>query len=665
MGLKLLALLSVILFSAGCIEEQPSPSGGPRQNFPWGGGSGSANTPTGQNPYSGFTVSGNDQYFNAGAFGPNAPERVVVVPEGENTVRLNLVNASIGAAARAVLGEALGKRFIVSDDVSGTVTLQTTGRISKSALLDLFEQALAINNARMENRNGTIQIVSADGSSRAFRAVGADSNAAIIVAPLHYISPESMMSLLQPIIDDGLWVKAENAYNLILFSGSPTAINTAMEALNIFDVNVMDGKSIALIPLQAAEPVALVEELTTIFESNEGGRLNGAIEFVPNPASRSILIIANQSSQLSEAKTWVQRLDRAARESGTYVEVYPLNYRDAAEIAPILTSLMIAQPVASNEENNSAPQADNELRISADVARNGIIVRARDQDHKEVRKLLAQLDTSARQVLLEATIAEVTLNDDLSLGVRWFFQNGPLSAGVSDLSSGAVSATSPGFSAVFAGVNAQVALNALASVTNVQILSSPTIMVVENKSATLRIGDQVPVATQNSASATDTTVVTTIDYRDTGVILTVTPRIGANGTVSLNIAQEVSDVVATTTSGIDSPTIRQRQVETTVTVANGATLTLGGLVQENSSRIRGGVPGVQRVPILGALFGNRNNRYRRTELLILIRPLVINNASDAARITDYWRGRLSGANGVYNIGAAPPTHVVIGSGQGG
>ncbi len=662
MGFRLLTLLCVALLTVGCIEEQARPSGSARPSFPWGGGSGNGSAPR-ESPFAGFTVNGSDQYFNADAFGPNAPEHVVVVPEGGNTVQLNLVNASIGAAAQAVLGETLGKRFIVSDDVSGTVTLQTTGRISKAALLGLFEQALAINNARMEKRDGTIQIVSADGSSRAFRAVGADSNAAIIVAPLRYISPSSMMSLLQPIIDDGLWVKAENAYNMILFSGSPSAINAAMEALNIFDVNVMDGKSVALLPLQAAEPQALVEELTTIFESGEGGRLEGAIEFIPNPASRSVLIIANQSSQLSEAKAWVQRLDRVARESGTYAEVYPLNFRDAANIVPMLTALLVDQPAANNEEGANAPQADNGLRISADVARNSIIVRARDSDHEEVRKLLAQLDTNARQVLLEATIAEVTLNDDLSLGVRWFFQHGPLSAGLSDLSSGAVSATSPGFSAVFSGVNAQVALNALASATDVQILSSPTVMVVENQSATLRIGDQVPVATQNSASSTDT-VVTTIDYRDTGVILTVTPRIGANGAVSLKIAQEVSDVVATTTSGIDSPTIRQRQVETTVVVANGATLTLGGLVQENSSRTRGGVPGAQRVPILGALFGNRNNRYRRTELLILIRPLVISNASDAAQITDYWRGRLSGANGVYAIGAAPPTHVVIGGSSG-
>jgi len=659
MKIKILAFLCGIVLIGGCIEEQSRPGGTSRPAFPWGGGS-ESNTANASSPYAGFSVAGNDQYFNANAFGPSAPEQVIVVPEGGNTVQLNLVNAHIGAAASAVLGETLGRNFIVADDVSGTITLQTTGKVSKAALLDLFEQALAINNAKMVNRDGTIQIVQADGSSRAFRAVGADPNSAIIVAPLRYISPESMLSVLEPIIEDGLWVKAENAYNLVLFSGSPTAVNTAIEALNIFDVNVMDGKSIALIPLRAAEPVALAEELATIFESGEGGRLSGAIDFIPNPASRSILIIANQSGQLSDAKSWVQRLDRAARESGSYVEVYPLNYRDAAEIAPILTSLMIDPAVAGNDEDGAAPQAGNGLRISADVARNGIIVRARDQDHKEVRKLLAQLDTSARQVLLEATIAEVTLNDDLNLGVRWFFQNGPLSAGLSDLSSGAVSSTSPGFSAVFSGINAQVALNALASVTDVQILSSPTIMVVENRSATLRIGDQVPVATQNSASASDTTVVTTIEYRDTGVILTVTPRIGANGAVSLNIAQEVSDVVATTTSGIDSPTIRQRQIETTVTVANGATLTLGGLVQENSSRTRGGVPGAQRVPVLGALFGNRNNRYRRTELLILIRPLVITNASDAARVTDYWRGRLSGANGVYNVGAAPPTHVVLG-----
>ncbi|MCF6273253.1 MAG: type II secretion system secretin GspD [Rhodobacteraceae bacterium] len=659
MTFRLMAPFCGLLILAGCVEATNNANPSPRVNLPWGGGSGQNASPI-SSPYGGFSITGSDQYFNASALGPNAPERAIVVPEGGDSVQLNLVNASIGSAAAAVLGETLGRSFVVAEDVTGSITLQTTGRVSKAALLDLFEEALALNNARMESRSGTIRIVQANGSSRVFRAAGADANSAIIVAPLRYVSPESMLNILQPAIDEGLWVKPENAYNLIMFAGSPAAVNTAMEALNIFDVNIMDGKSIALIPIRAAEPASLAEELKTIFETNEGGRLSGSIEFLPNPASRSILVIANRAALLNEAKTWIRRLDTAARQSGAYVEVYQLNYRDAGEVAPILTSLMVNSPQASGGEENSNASAMPELRISADATRNGIIVRGRAADHDEVRKLLAQLDTNARQVMIEATIAEVTLNDNLNLGVRWFFQNGPFSAGLSDLSSGGVSATSPGFSAVFAGLNAQVALNALSSVTDVQVLSSPTIMVVENRPATLRIGDQVPIATQSLANPSDTTVTTTIEYRDTGVILNVTPRIGANGTVTLKIEQEVSSVVATTTSGIDSPTIRQRQIETTVTVANGATLTLGGLVQENSSRAQSGVPGLQRAPLFGGLFRNRNNQFRRTELLILIRPLVVNTPSEAARITNSWRQQLSAANSVYNLGTTPPTHFILG-----
>ena len=182
--------------------------------------------------------------------------------------------------------------------------------------------------------------------------------------------------------------------------------------------------------------------------------------------------------------------------------------------------------------------------------------------------------------------------------------------------------------------------------------------VLNNQEAQLRIGDQVPTVTRTSQSTDDANapVISTIEYRDTGVILSVKPRIGSSGQVVMSIEQETSDVVATTSSGIDSPTIRQRSVATDVVVQNGATLVLGGIIQEQDTVVNTKVPGLGDVPVVGAVFRSKRDAIERTELLILIRPRVIASPGDARAITDHWRGKLSGPNAVATGGVRPTTH---------
>jgi general secretion pathway protein D len=285
-------------------------------------------------------------------------------------------------------------------------------------------------------------------------------------------------------------------------------------------------------------------------------------------------------------------------------------------------------------------------------------VRAPPAQHAEIEGLLRELDSPARQVLLEATIAEVTLNDRLDIGTRWFFENGNFDFRFSD-QAGAVAGNDTGFTAVFGTGSADVALSALAAVTDVKIISAPTLMVIDNKEGVLQIGDQVPIVTSQSQDQTaNAPILTQVEYRDTGIILRVRPRIGAGGRVTLEISQEVSDVAETETSGIDSPTIRQRRVQTSVALIDGQTLALGGLVQESDRMTRSEVPGLGRVPVVGNLFRNKDSRRGRTELLILIRPRVILSEGDANSATAYWRTKLSGANSTLETGLGRPRHSV-------
>lgn len=604
---------------------------------------------------------GNDQFINSEVLSANNPGRTDIDIVDDSNVEIALVNASIPAAAEAILGQVLKRSYSVADDLSGRVTIQSTGPIPKSALLELFEASLNANGARLEVRGEVVTILRGSTGNRTFRTTtqsGIDGST-IVVAPLKYVAASQMSTLLEPLIADGLHVVPDVNRNLVLLSGTGDQLEAAIDALNLFDVDVMRGKSVALVSLNAASPGDVVEELNAIFQAREGGMLDGVIEFIPNDRLSSILVITSRSSYLDEAQRWIRELDRTAGRSQNYTRVYPLNNRRAAEIAPILDNLMSGGATSVTGSDGEAFAAASEgAHVAADPERNALVVRGHEADHEEVRRLLSQLDSRAQQVALEATIAEVTLNDQVSLGVRWFIENNRGSSTFSDAASGAVSQTFPGFSSLFSTSNADVVLNALAGVTDVKVISSPTLVVLDNKEAILQIGDQVPIATQTSVSSEtgSAPVITSIDYRDTGIILKVSPQIGSSGTLTLEVGQEVSSVAKTNTSGIDSPTIRQRQITTSVVLNDGATLVLGGLVQEANNRTDNKVPGLGDIPFLGAAFRNRDSSKDRTELLILIRPRIIRDARDASEYTQEIRAHLSGADGITATGLGEARH---------
>jgi general secretion pathway protein D len=236
----------------------------------------------------------------------------------------------------------------------------------------------------------------------------------------------------------------------------------------------------------------------------------------------------------------------------------------------------------------------------------------------------------------------VTLTDQLRYGLEWFFHTGDSNFTFSSLATGAVSPAFPGFSYAFSSANAQVVLNALSQITDVKVISSPQLMVLNNETARLQVGDQVPIATQEvqSVANSDAPIVNSIEYRDTGVILNVSPRVNSGGLVVLDIVQEVSDVVPTTTSDLNSPTIQQRRVKSTVAVQSGESVALGGLIRDSNSKGVTGLPVLSEIPVLGNLFKTTDNTQRRTELLILLTPRVVANRKDAREITEELRSRV-------------------------
>jgi general secretion pathway protein D len=199
----------------------------------------------------------------------------------------------------------------------------------------------------------------------------------------------------------------------------------------------------------------------------------------------------------------------------------------------------------------------------------------------------------------------------------------------------------PGFSYALAAASAQVTLNALNTITKVNVISSPSLTVLDKQTATLQIGDQVPVVSQSAIGilqgGTNAPIVNSVNYRDTGVILSITPRINKSGSVFLKVEQEVSSVATTTTSNIDSPTIKQRRVKTTVQVNDGEALALGGLIQDQTNDTRNQIPIIGDIPLLSNAFREKTGSIGKTELIVLITPHVVRNRNEAQEITDEYR----------------------------
>jgi general secretion pathway protein D len=325
----------------------------------------------------------------------------------------------------------------------------------------------------------------------------------------------------------------------------------------------------------------------------------------------------------------------------------------------------------------AGPAALPGVRITADVVHNALLIYASQENYRIVERTLVQIDRPQLQVAIDATIAEVTLNDNLSYGVQAFLQTatgsisnipasppGQSSLNAANLVGAALNRAFPGFNLLLGPELApNLILDALHAVTDVKILSNPSLVVIDNQVATLDVGNDVPITTAsgsvlNSATSTSNTVVNTIDYRQTGIILRVAPRVNANGNVRLDIEQEISSVVSSSstagTTGSTTPTISVRKVKSSIAVAAGQTVLLAGLIQESRELDRSGVPVLDQIPKLGDVFSHQNRTIARTELIIFIRPQIIRDSVDAHFVAEELRAKLKGAIGTTGSNAYDP-----------
>ena len=426
--------------------------------------------------------------------------------------------------------------------------------------------------------------------------------------------------------------------------------------------------------------------------------LLGALRILPIANINSLLIVTPRASYLEEARRWIEKLDQPGSGMGDLqLFVYPVQNGNAKHLANVLNGLFgngVSAPATSTAPRPIAPGLQNAgggvgfggsvggfgtnqggfggvgqnnnvntanqgpgvstvtlnsgVRVMADEVNNAVLIYGSRGEYDKIQSALKRLDVPPTQVLIEASIIEVTLNDELKYGLQWVFSDkarGGLSGSgvISNVAGGVLGGAAAGFSYTLKNPLGDVrgVINALADKSLVNVISSPSLMVMDNHTASIAVGTQQPIRSSETFVGGSNNVTTAIQYKDTGVTLSVTPSVNAGNMVTMQINQAVTDVGAEdATTGQRS--FLQRQFNSKVAVRSGETLVLGGLIRDNSTSGKAGIPLLQDIPLLGKLFGANSKNVARTELLVVITPRVVRNDVDLIAIGQEMRERMKG-----------------------
>ncbi|BBB26775.1 general secretion pathway protein D [Amphritea japonica ATCC BAA-1530] len=601
----------------------------------------------------------------------------------EGNITLNFNDTDIHEVAKTILGDILNRNYAINEAVQIKVSLHTSQPLSRDALIPTLDSLLFMHGAVLRDNGHLIEIMPKSNTLAGGvpqLKLQSDQGFQTLVTPLRYISAKEMEKILKTVASEGARITVDEPHNLLLMSGSRTELSTLLTTIETFDVNQLRGMSIGLFRLQSVDSRTILTELENIFGDSSSGAMAGLVRFVPIERLNTIMVITPQPQYLKSAQQWIERLDRMDNLASTSLHVYKVKYGKAEHLASMLDQLFEGQNSSTPSQSRnqgSGPRSPSpttpavtgsanavvtsqgrltplpsqtslsnlgKISIIADQENNSLLVLATQSDYAVVELALQKLDVLPQQVLVEATIVEVKLSGDLKYGIDWFFKNG---FGNGDTGNGSLTSpqSSTGFKyQVLDRLNNPLALlTALASDSRINVISSPSLMVLDNQSASIKVGDQVPISTSettNTSNNSSNLITTSVQYRDTGVLLEVTPQIKDGGLVVLEINQDVSDASVTTSSGIQSPTINQRQIKTTVAVQSGETLVLGGLIRENKDLGDAGVPGIKDVPGLGFFFGSTSKTSRRTELVVMITPTAIRNRSQAREVTEEFKRQM-------------------------
>jgi len=615
-----------------------------------------------------------------------AQEKTPPVPaSAENQgILLNLEDVSLVEFSEVVFIEFLKKNYTISPSLKDQpvkISVRMTKSIPAEKLIPLVKEILKQYDIYLVMKEDVYALVSAadiaalDPEFRVGKvapAIRDETGMVLQIIPLDHIGPNQIEYIIRRYLSKSGTFLPEPITNSLIILDFPDRIAKILEILDILDQEIFKNIHLKVIKPRFWEPAGLVKQITELLRIESVPMLRPreqarGVFFVPIARLGEIYVFATSQEWLDRVLFYVESLDKAEALGGderTFI-YFPLN-TSARELGNIVGQLFgsVETPAGAAERQSGEAATGRSLPASQslmgipkkfiiDESRNSLIFVLGPSQWANILDLLERLDIPAKQVLIEAIIGELTLDDQFRMGVEWFVKNYGIK--VNNKTFTGQGGTEQGlglggvgflYSLVANDDLFRAAINAFISQNRIKIISSPRILGVDNKESVIRVGTEVPVVTSEAITGQIQTEGTTgllrsIQYRNTGVILTVKPTIHAGGVVSLEFSQEVSEAQTNTISaGIQSPLILTRSIKTNLIARDGQTVFIGGLISKNVSSTRTGVPILSLIPLIGELFKSRSQSERRTELIVLLTPHILSEKSDLDYLTDEFRDKV-------------------------
>ena len=614
----------------------------------------------------------------AGNLRPLQPPTKASDEVGDLTVSIEQM--SIPAFIQAIYGGILQLNYSMDAavrDRTDLITFRTPKPMTAARLTEVAGQLLKSYGVAVQDFGGVLRMVPSTSTASTLPLVRRGRAQPTVPLPLrpvfHYIEteavrPQLFLATLKMMVGDKVKLEIDSQGGLMV-SGQPDDVQVTLELIQVFDQPSLRGQNSVRISPRFWGAEEFTRRLSEILRAegysvaNQPGT-GDPITLIALPTVNSVVAFSTSSEALTHALEWVKELDQiTAVQAGSAYFTYPVRNSDAQELAKALNDLisggsatpatMTTSAAVGGTPPPAAASANRQRRVVVNNATNSLIFQGGSQeDYRQWLSLLSELDRPVKSALIDVLVAEVALADDNSLGFSWQLDQMGSGAQALRLSGTTYNAQASGTGL---SVNAllggnplrQLAISALASNSDSRVISNPKIMTRNGESASINVGQEVPTVTSqgvttNNGVLTGTTNVVpqTIQYRNTGVLLRVRPVIHAGDRIDLEVNQEVSSAEPTTTGVTTSPTIRKRSIETKLSMRDGATVMLGGLISENATDSDSGVPGLKDIPGVGHLFKKSGQTRSRTELVILITPYIINDSGEAEAATDAYQATL-------------------------
>ena len=621
---------------------------------------------------------------------PLVVNRGLVMPADRNQAKpVNFVldDMDIEPLLAHIIGEALGRNYVIEPGIQGSMSLNIKGNYTDEQLMELLNAVFQLHGiAIVEGENGMIKVVKKGASGRFTSVFGEDGvgrksvGDRISVFQLSYLTPSHVAQIIANFVSPGAVVLPEAKTNSLIVVDSPEVLRKIRQIISMMDTDFFKDLYWNIYTPAYADVAELTKDLEKIFKAKGlyslPGTDSGGIQIMPLKTIGGLLVISKWQSALDLVGHFVKELDRGNAGKSSKLYVYTVQNNSAENIAKMLTEIFGTEnaktpkgeerkvvvkraetPELQSEEETGDVELTGEVRFIPNQDLNLLLVKASPRDYAIINDIIEKLDILPRQVMIDVIIVDVKLNDGMEYGIQWLLKQKKITLN-GDRYSSDVALSFPselgnlekdtllgkGLSGLTYGLFDSAGdlaglIRLIASKTDTNLLASPNILAVDNKESTIEAGEEVPTKTGETTTATGSTT-QSIQYRQTGFILKVKPSINDSGVVRLEVTQEYSEVSSRDTGGAESPAFIKRKAATNLVAHDGQTVVIGGLIKQTQNAVSAGIPYLQDIPVLGYLFGGSQVSKDKSELLIAITPHVIRSKEQVDDLTAQFVGRV-------------------------